>query len=599
VEVIIGDLFFRDDEQLEDIDDDNEQNPANAARKKLIKKQNEKKNVMKLFCKKDDAPVYTVTIKDCLRFNLAMDYVGIGLSFRQTAVAIQKAKDRMKTTKLIGLNDCIVGQYTRVLVAVALQQIALILGDESVWAMSLAGDGSTHRGQSFFDLRLRVCYRGDLVNLHLVALPMFERHSAVNIFNLIAKFMDAMYSKWRSKLIGVSTDGENTMIGRHAGIVTRLIACADNNVLRIWCAPHQIDIVVKAAVKAIDNGVWVKQVYTFSIFLRAQDNLIIEMNVKCPKKTNRWAHLGRLLNFYISYRRLLLEYTQNKQPELMPSDLWWIITYAVALAIDSINITLVHLQARSLLIAQQETLVQNLIGTIIAMLNIEVDSADGDDALDDGKYVQQDSLRIPTVTIVNHIENQGSFSHDCYERLEEGDQQDVIKHIAMYAMALVAGLRSVKAERDSENRASERDVPPVLPAQLVKLRHGAFLKEVLDLFRQHISSSWSEIGVEQIEVEHRELLKLYASDIVLCGIIDKHNDMTTFNDAWDCAPDRFEHLRSFCGRLATVLANTTSVEFDFFVLKWEMDDNHTALMHLSLEGIFQVKQCLTLQTLLH
>ncbi len=270
----------------------------------------------------------------------------------------------------------------------------------------------------------------------------------------------------------------------------------------------------------------------------------------------------------------------------MPSDLWWIITYAMALAIDSINITLVQLQARSLLIAQQETLVQNLIGTIIAMLNIEFNGVDGDDALNDGTYLQQDFLRIPIVAIVNHIENQGSFSRDCYERLEEGDQQDVIKLIAMYAMALVAGLQSVKAERDNDNCASERDVPPVLPAQLVKLRHGAFLKEIFDLFRHHISSSWSEIRIEQIEVEHRELLKLYASDIILRGIIDKHDDMTTFNDAWDCAPDRFEHLRSFYGRLATVLTNTTSVESDFSVLKWEMDDNRTALMHLSLEGIF-------------
>jgi hypothetical protein len=202
------------------------------------------------------------------------------------------------------------------------------------------------------------------------------------------------------------------------------------------------------------------------------------------------------------------------------------------------------------------------------------------------------------MAIVNHIENQGSFSSDCYERLEEGDQQDVIKHIAMYTMALVAGLQSVKAERDSDNRASERNVPPVLLAQLVKLRHGAFLKEVLNPFRQHISSSWSEIGIEQIEVEHRELLKLYASNIVLRGIINKHNDMTTFNDAWDYVLGRFEHLRSFCGELTTVLANTTSVEFDFSILKWEMDDNCIVLMHLSLEGIFRAKQRLTMQTLL-
>jgi hypothetical protein len=83
VDVIIGNLFFRDDEQLENIDaDDGKQNPVDAVRKKLIEKQNEKKNAIKLFCKEDDALVYTVTIKDILRFDLAMDYIGIGLSFR-------------------------------------------------------------------------------------------------------------------------------------------------------------------------------------------------------------------------------------------------------------------------------------------------------------------------------------------------------------------------------------------------------------------------------------------------------------------------------------------------------------------------------------
>ncbi|CAM6030202.1 unnamed protein product [Sphagnum balticum] len=64
---------------------------------------------MKLFYKEDDALVYTVTIKDIMRFDLAIDYVGISLSFRQKAEAIQKAKDRTKTTKLVSLNDCIIG----------------------------------------------------------------------------------------------------------------------------------------------------------------------------------------------------------------------------------------------------------------------------------------------------------------------------------------------------------------------------------------------------------------------------------------------------------------------------------------------------------
>ncbi len=152
--------------------------------------------------------------------------------------------------------------------------------------MSLASDKSAHHGQSFFDLRVHVCYRNELVNLHLVMMPMFECHSDINIFNLIAKFMDALYIKWRAKLIDVSMDDENTMTGRHASVVTRLVDCANNDVLCIWCALHQINIVVKAIAKGINNSVWVKQAYTFSVYLRMQDNLIIAMNIKCPKKTN-------------------------------------------------------------------------------------------------------------------------------------------------------------------------------------------------------------------------------------------------------------------------------------------------------------------------
>ncbi|CAK9223745.1 unnamed protein product [Sphagnum troendelagicum] len=81
-------------------------------------------------------------------------------------------------------------------------------------------------------------------------------------------------------------------------------------------------------------------------------------------------------------------------------------------------------------------------------------------------------------------------------------------------------------------------------------------------------------------------------------IIDKHDQTTTFNDAWDYVPGRFEHLRSFCSGLAIVFANITSVESDFSILKWELDDNHTTFMHLSLEGIFQAKQRRTLEMLL-
>jgi hypothetical protein len=161
--------------------------------------------------------------------------------------------------------------------------------------VSLVGDGSTHRGQSFFNLRVRICSHGRLLNLHLVVIPIFDRHTTGNIFNMLVKFLDTLYGKWRAKLIGMSSDGENTMTGRHTGLVTRMIACAENPVLRIWCALHQIDLVVKSVAEELVGSEWIMFAWSFSIFLRAQANLITSMAVKCPKKTNRWTHLGRLL----------------------------------------------------------------------------------------------------------------------------------------------------------------------------------------------------------------------------------------------------------------------------------------------------------------
>jgi hypothetical protein len=79
-----------------------------------------------------------------------MDHVSMGMSFQQTILAIQQAKDRTKTAKLAGINDLIITQYIRVMVTAPLQSISDIIDNKFVWAISLVGDNSTHRGQFFF-----------------------------------------------------------------------------------------------------------------------------------------------------------------------------------------------------------------------------------------------------------------------------------------------------------------------------------------------------------------------------------------------------------------------------------------------------------------
>ena len=80
-----------------------------------------------------------------MRFELKMDHVSVGMSFRQTAAVIQHARDHTKTAKLTGMNDMIVDQYIRVLVGASLHDILYMMGDVSVWAFSLMFDAIPHR----------------------------------------------------------------------------------------------------------------------------------------------------------------------------------------------------------------------------------------------------------------------------------------------------------------------------------------------------------------------------------------------------------------------------------------------------------------------
>jgi len=489
VDVIIREMFFRTDPVIDDHDEDGDD--EGAAAKKASKIAKIKVNTMKLFVRSDDDPDrYTITIKNIMRFELAMDLVGIGMSFRQVASAIQFAKIRTNTAKLTGANDLIVGQYVCVLVATSLQHIADVLAHKSVWAMSLAGDASTHRGQSFFDLRIRVCFGRKLYNLHLVAIPMFDRHTAEIIYNMLVKFLDALYPPWRAKLIGMSSDGENTMTGRHRGLVTRMVAAAENPVLRIWCAPHQIDLVVKQAAESVADGAWIKFTWSFSISLRKQANLITRMNAKCPKQTNRWTHLGRLLTFLKSYRRQLIEFCLENRPDDAPTCEWWLMTFSIAPIIDAINYTFAILQSLSLLIAQQESHINALVGTLTAMLDVAiVDHGKSDDEEDDVVYESFESMRIPVDSIVAHIHDQGSFAMECYNELNPDEQAVVVREIAKYTISVIRGLMGVKAERDDANKPLETDAPPVLPAQLVKLRHGVWVRDMLTPHRVHLAST--------------------------------------------------------------------------------------------------------------
>jgi hypothetical protein len=110
VEVLIGELIFHPEEDEEDEDS----TPITKA------------NAMKLLVMQDDGS-YVVTIKNPLRFNRALDHRAVGLSFRQTSRVIDQHRHQTKNARLAGLNDHIVGQFVRILVAAKLNTMSNVL----------------------------------------------------------------------------------------------------------------------------------------------------------------------------------------------------------------------------------------------------------------------------------------------------------------------------------------------------------------------------------------------------------------------------------------------------------------------------------------
>jgi hypothetical protein len=267
---------------------------------------------------------------------------------------------------------------------------------------------------------------------------------------------------------------------------------AEFPVVQVWCPLHQIDLVVKETTDAIDDGAWLSMTYELTVYLRRQDNLITEMGVTSPKKTNRWVALASVLHYNMKHEPKIVSYISQRHEErnvVVPPVLtksWCTRVYVVAPGIERIKQTFAELQHRLLLVSQQRVYIENLLIDMVILYNLRlIEDAEFDD-LSASSNIRFGDWYILKQTMIDFILDQGSRA------------------------------------------------------------------------KAHI---------------------------------DKLDHKSDFNESWDQLSNvRFVNLRRLCAGFATAWPNSASVESDFSVLKWEKDAFCTALLALSLEGIFQSKQ---------
>jgi hypothetical protein len=282
-----------------------------------------------------------------------------------------------------------------------------------------------------------------------------------------------------AKLIYIASDGEKPTTGRTVGVVTLLECQCTNPVLRVWCEPHQLDLVVKKATVGVDDGEFYKAAPAFSVHMRAQHNLIVAMDgTKCPKDSTRWVAFGNMLKWIIQHRRRLRQHVLHKRPVQAPTDNSWILAASLLPVYETLATTFAIPQARNMVIAQQRHEMEALVGKVFKGIGAR-SSLDGSlEGVDLDTIVSNGDCWIARDSICDHMHDQGSWVRDMFEGLDDPAKSRVVHQIGSCTLAIIVEGAVVLAERDGNSIPLDTEAPPVIPADVCKLPTRTFVKDV-------------------------------------------------------------------------------------------------------------------------
>ena len=309
---------------------------------------------------------YVVIVKTPQRFLLCIRYMGCGAAFRLASRLLQATQEQTGLSYLGGCSDIMASNYSRIACAVSLQILSDVMSQ--AWAFSIALDCSTHQGMSYLDVRSRVHIESSIQNFHLLAIPLFDRHTAANMFVVLEKFLDALLPNWRKHIIGVSTDGDRTMTGRIRGLATRIEEAAQSCIVRVWCGLHQLDLKMQIVFERGLDEEFLSILTALIGYLRRQQNLVTEMRATCPKVANtRWLSMGKVSRWLCGNRVRVRQYLDEKQPACSPPLIWWMFLFALNAFVEEANSVFVSLQGLNTLLSQQRCRLLALVETYCRM----------------------------------------------------------------------------------------------------------------------------------------------------------------------------------------------------------------------------------------
>jgi hypothetical protein len=176
---------------------------------------------------------FIVTVSHPRRFQFVTGMLAGPRSFRSIA----------ETTRLIKVSEGMalgfpvatptdVSDIARQVGGIYLASLSALLRSSNGYALACDG-GEDNTSIKYFDIRVRLFVKGKSVNLHVCVLPESESATGLFMYKTLDTVMTAMDVLWKSKVIGINTDGASAMTGWSAGLASRVVEAASSECYRV------------------------------------------------------------------------------------------------------------------------------------------------------------------------------------------------------------------------------------------------------------------------------------------------------------------------------------------------------------------------------
>lgn len=159
----------------------------------------------------------------------------------------------------------------------------MVICDPRRWAYSVALDGASNRGNSYIDVCLRFAAKEKIHNVNGLVIPIQDPHTEECVYEIVKQFLEGVLGAvWKDKLLSIANDGAKNMNGMASGAVARFENVAHSGFFHLWCAAHQLDLVVQHSMSGLFQDEFRSPLNALIAHLRRQYTLCPEIGTTCP-----------------------------------------------------------------------------------------------------------------------------------------------------------------------------------------------------------------------------------------------------------------------------------------------------------------------------